>query len=112
MIQTIIYTVPLSTTPTRICPENPNRVELNLIASTGVTARITSTQDQDPTTGYPVSDTIPLLLSNTKGALWATVASSTGTLYVWENSAGDPLVQVQIVMPGGQVLTSTGHAIG
>jgi len=85
-IKTRTYSVAVSTTPAKICPENPKRVAIYIIGSGAGPAYITHAQNVPYTDGYPVSSTVPLKNDTTTAELWAVMQSGTLTLYVMEDS--------------------------
>ena len=85
-VKTRTYSVPVTTTARRICPENPKRVAIYIIGSGAGPAYITHGQNVAYSDGYPVSSTVPLKNDTTTDELWAVMASSTLTLYVMEDS--------------------------
>jgi len=80
------YSVAVSTTPTRICPENPNRVAIHMIPTTAITVLVTHGQNVAAGEGYPVLQTAPLKNESSTDELWAVMASGSGTLAVMEDS--------------------------
>jgi len=84
--KTRTYSVAVSTTPTRICPENPKRVAIYMIPTTAITVLVTHGQNVAAAEGYPVLQTAPLKNETTKAELWAVMASGSGTLAVMEDS--------------------------
>lgn len=85
-VKTRTYSVAVTTTPKRICPENPKRKAIYIIGSGAGPAYITHGQNVAYSEGYPVSSTVPLKNDTTTAELWAVMASSTLTLYVMEDS--------------------------
>jgi len=80
------YSVAVSTTPVKVCSENPKRVCIYIVGSGAGPALITHAQNLAATDGYPVSNTLPLKNDTTTAELWAVTASGTLTLYVMEDS--------------------------
>lgn len=80
------YSVAVSTTPKRVCPENPNRVAIHMIPTTDITVLVTHGQNVAAADGYPVRQAAPLKNESSTDELWAVMASGSGTLAVMEDS--------------------------
>lgn len=85
-VKTRTYSVAVSTTPAKICPENPKRVAIYMIPTTAITVLITHAQNVAAADGYPVLQTARLRNNTTTAELWAVMSSGSGTLAVMEDS--------------------------
>lgn len=85
-VKTRTYSVAVTTTAERICPENPKRAAIYIIGSGAGPAYVTHGQNVAYSEGYPVSSTVPLKNDTSTAELWAIMSTGTLTLYVMEDS--------------------------